>query len=148
MIYLVRISTASTFFILLVISTIPEQISWLNRIFITFRKGRFKGISRLDSNIFCSQIVLAIFNILINNYSRLYKSWLNILSCFGTGFKENQIMFLGKFLAFLCGYFSFELKICFITYEQNNHFGIRIISHIIEPSCQVIKCLSSGNIVY
>ena len=70
------------------------------------------------------------------------------MGCFGTGLVEYQIVFVSKLLAFLGGDLSLETQVRLIADQQNNHFGVRVVPHVIQPSHQVIESLPSCDIVY
>ena len=56
-------------------------------------------------------------------------------------------MLISEFLAFLSRYLSFKLKVVFITNQQNDHLRVGIVSHIVEPSYQVVEGLSPSDII-
>jgi len=53
---------------LISLTSISQHAIWLDK-FALLSKGGLKGVAWLDTNIFSSQVVLAIFNIRVNDYS-------------------------------------------------------------------------------
>ena len=69
------------------------------------------------------------------------------MGSFRTCFIEYQIMLVCEFLALFCRNFSLKLQIRLIANKQDDHLGISIVSHVIEPSHQVVECLPPRNII-
>ena len=69
------------------------------------------------------------------------------MGCFGTCFVEYQIMLVSELLTLLGGDLSLKVQIRLISNEQNYHFRVSVVPHVIQPSDQVIKGLASGYVV-
>ena len=70
------------------------------------------------------------------------------MGCFGTGLVEYQIVFVSELLAFLSGHLSLETQVRLVSNQQNNHFGVRVVPHVVKPSHQVVESLPSRDIVH
>ena len=70
------------------------------------------------------------------------------MGCFGTGLVEYQIVFVSELLAFLGGDLSLETQVRLVADQKNNHFGVRVVPHVIQPPHQIVESLPSRDIVH
>ena len=73
--------------------------------------------ARLDANLVRTQIIEAIFNILVDNCGGLHEGLLNIMTCLGRRLKEKQVVLAGKLLTFFGADLAFRTQVILVSNE-------------------------------
>ena len=99
-------------------------------------------ISHSDSWLLWGQIVHTLINISEYQLRGLEESFFDIEWSFGWGFHEDKVVILCKSLPLFEGHLPSCVKITLIANQHNSHVRIAILSNFLQPSRQMIKCVS------
>ena len=78
-----------------------------------------------------------------NNRMSVIRTYLFDIECsFGWCLHEYESIFFGESFPFLSWYLSSVLQVALVTDEHDNHVRVSILSHLFEPSSQVIESVS------
>lgn len=90
---------------------------------------------------------LALLNSLKDAIGDTIKGITHLIVVFWVDFNEIDVIFFGEDLSFLTTNLPIILQIIFVADEENLHVRIAVASHFLQPLSQMLKCLSSRNVI-
>ena len=110
--------------------------------------GTARPHPNLDPMTFVGDINFTRLDFGMNFIGGFQKRLFDVVSGFGRRFQKQQPIRFGKGLSFFGRHGTFVFQIILIANEQNDHVGLRMLFRFFKPSTQMLKGITSGNVVH
>ena len=110
-------------------------------------EGGLERIAGLDADVLGAQVVRPSLDIIINAGGALYKDLLDALPSLRTRLKIKQVVPLCEGLSLLGADLPLELEVALVGHQENYHFRVGVVAHVLEPLDQVVEGLPPRYVV-
>ena len=100
-----------------------------------------------DSTLVIAEVINASVDVVVDHPAGLQEGLFNVEVGLRGGLQEDQVVLLGKALAFLSAHLATAIQVGLVSYQHHHYVGVAILPHFYKPTGKVIECFFSCYVI-